>query len=488
MNLGASFRILTAIAVVVVACEKSGTGPPPPTPPPPPPAPPATQLAFLSQPATTESQALLTPAIRVAVQDALGNPVTEAARDVTIRLAANPTGATLSGTRTVRAIAGIATFTDLSLERAGDGFILQALSTQLPPITSVPFPVQLTFASNATGWAHSCGVNVAGFAYCWGANGGVLGDSTFVNRAVITPVRGRLQFAQLTGGIEHTCGVTIANVAYCWGDGGQGQLGDGSTFGSIVPVRVLGGLLFTQITAGSAHSCALTPGHAAYCWGTNSFFELGTGQGTPSSPSPVAVAGSHQFVQISAGDHHTCAVTVTQQAYCWGDNVYGQLGDSTQQPRDIPAAVAGGVSFTQVSTALSYTCGVSVDHRLYCWGLGPAGTGAYSLIPSEVSGAGSLEFVAVSTGYRHACALTADSLAYCWGENAKGGVGDGGNGPVFAPTLVVGDLHFLEVSVGNEHTCGVTTDHAMYCWGRNLFGSLGDGSTTDRYAPVRAVQ
>ena len=434
-----------------------------------------------------ESRAPLIPAIRVAVQDASGNPVTEAARDVAIRLAANPTGDTLSGTVTVRAVAGIATFSDLSLARAGDGYALQALSTGLPPVTSSAFAIRLTFTSTATGWAHSCGLNIAGFAFCWGANGGALGDSSFANRTVITPVRGRLlQFAQLSGGQSHTCGVTMTNVAYCWGEGSQGQLGDGSTFGSIVPTRVLGTALFTQVTAGTHHSCGVTPTHVAYCWGTNSFFELGTGSGTPSTYAPVAVADTHAFIQISAGDHHTCAVTVAHQAYCWGDNVYGQIGDSTQQPRDRPTPVRGGVSFAQVSAALANTCGVSVDHKVYCWGVGPPGLGMISRIPVEVPAA--QQFVSVSVGYRHTCAVSTDSLAYCWGENAKGGVGDSSNAPVGTPKLVVGGLRFVQVSVGSEHTCGVATDHAVYCWGFNIFGELGDGTTADRYAPVRAVQ
>ena len=481
MSRKSDLHTLAAVAIAVAACGESGTGPPPPPPPPP-----ATQLVFLTQP-DTASEAQFTLAIRVAVQDASGNLVTETARDVTIRLAANPSGATLSGTTTVRATAGIATFSDLGLERAGDGFIFQVLSPGLPPVTSIPFSIRLTFASAATGWAHSCGVTVAGFAYCWGANGDAqLGDSTFVNRLVVTPVRGRLQFAQLSGGIDHTCGITLAGAAYCWGNGSQGKIGDGSTFGSPVRVRVLGGVSFTQISAGSAHSCGVTTTHAAYCWGTNSFFELGTGSGTPGTMAPVPVAGSHQFIHISAGDHHTCAITVDHEAYCWGDNVYGQLGDSTQQPRDVPTPVAGAVSFAEIATALSYTCGISVDHKLYCWGLGPANSGAFSLLPAEVPGGH--VYVSVSTGYRHACAVSTDSLAYCWGENANGGVGDSSNAPVATPKLVVGGLHFLQVSVGNGHTCGVTTDHAAYCWGRNLFGSLGDGTPTDRYAPVRAIQ
>jgi alpha-tubulin suppressor-like RCC1 family protein len=38
------------------------------------------------------------------------------------------------------------------------------------------------------------------------------------------------------------------------------------------------------------------------------------------------VSGGLQFQSISAGETFTCGVTTTGVAYCWGDNVYGQLG------------------------------------------------------------------------------------------------------------------------------------------------------------------
>ena len=77
-----------------------------------------------------------------------------------------------------------------------------------------------------------------------------------------------LNFAQVSAGGEHTCGVTSTNVAYCWGYNGWGQLGDGSAVEARVePVRVLGGLAFRQVSAGQNHTCGVTPSNVAYCWG-----------------------------------------------------------------------------------------------------------------------------------------------------------------------------------------------------------------------------
>ncbi len=55
--------------------------------------------------------------------------------------------------------------------------------------------------------------------------------------------------------------------------------------------------------------------------------------------TPVRVKGSHLFRQITGGAGHTCAIDVSQVAYCWGSNRFGQLGDGTQLDRLTPTPV-----------------------------------------------------------------------------------------------------------------------------------------------------
>jgi alpha-tubulin suppressor-like RCC1 family protein len=65
---------------------------------------------------------------------------------------------------------------------------------------------------------------------------------------------------------------------------------------------------------------------------------MGDGSTAPHS-SPVPVAGGHEFVQISAGRAHTCALTPDRIMYCWGRNLFGELGDGTTTDRLTPAKV-----------------------------------------------------------------------------------------------------------------------------------------------------
>ena len=98
-------------------------------------------LVFTTQPTDAAAGAAISPAVVVAVRDALGNLNTGYTDTVAVILAANPGGATLSGATRVAAVAGIATFTGLSLDRAASGYTLGATSGALTGATSAAFAV-----------------------------------------------------------------------------------------------------------------------------------------------------------------------------------------------------------------------------------------------------------------------------------------------------------------------------------------------------------
>ena len=61
------------------------------------------------------------------------------------------------------------------------------------------------------------------------------------------------------------------------------------------------------ISAGNAHTCAITASNDAVCWGSNS-----DGQ---TMPIPDG-----RYIALSAGNAHTCAITADNEAVCWGSN------------------------------------------------------------------------------------------------------------------------------------------------------------------------
>jgi hypothetical protein len=84
-----------------------------------------------------------------AVEDAYGNVVTSASNSVSVALANNPTGAKLSGTTSVKASQGLATFTGLSLNKVGSGYTLRVSSKGLTSATTSPFNVVSSATSSA---------------------------------------------------------------------------------------------------------------------------------------------------------------------------------------------------------------------------------------------------------------------------------------------------------------------------------------------------
>src|SRR6266566_4208529 len=240
------------------------------------------------------------------------------------------------------------------------------------------------------------------------------------------------------------------------------------------------------ITAGRAHSCLLSRTGAASCWGDNAWGELGDGSKTSSS-LPVLVSGGLHFTQLIAGDSHACALTSSGAAYCWGSNSNGELGSGDTLTRLVPVSVSGGATFSAVAAGFYHTCGIATSGAAYCWGMngaGQLGNGASPLpshVPVPVSGG--LTFTAIAAGDSHSCGIIPTGAPYCWGSNSHGESGNLTSGSS-VPQAVIGFRTLTSINAGGSHTCGLTSSGAAHCWGYNGEGGLGDGTVTDRIGPV----
>ena len=182
---------------------------------------------------------------------------------------------------------------------------------------------------------------------------------------------------------------------------------------------------------------------------------------------------------MSAGDGHTCGIAIDGDAYCWGGNGHGQLGDGSLNNRSTPVQVAGGLVWRTVSAGVDNTCGVTIEGNAYCWGnnaQGQLGNGSNidSDTPSLVSGG--LFFTSISVGgvgvppRPFTCGITTGGgSVYCWGSGTPGITDQ----DTTVPVAVNGEL--TSVTAGGAHICGVPIDHTLYCGGANFYGQLGDG-------------
>jgi hypothetical protein len=101
----------------------------------------ATHLVFTVQPSTTHAGLAISPAIQVAAASSAGATDPTFTNSVTMALGTNPGGGSLSGTTTVQAVSGVATFSNLSINNAAAGYTLVASTPTRTPVSSAAFTI-----------------------------------------------------------------------------------------------------------------------------------------------------------------------------------------------------------------------------------------------------------------------------------------------------------------------------------------------------------
>jgi len=266
----------------------------------------------------------------------------------------------------------------------------------------------------------------------------------------------------------HSCGLSRSGLVYCWGFNQEGEVGaaippvDSITVESPRPVS---GQAFRSVSTGGMHACALEQNsRTAWCWGFNQSGQLGHGTvdfGTKGNtvvypplggtafrigmPEPVTMpAGAPTFKAITSGYRHTCALGDDGTAYCWGENLSGQLGDGTMTDRSLPTPVQTGLRFKQIAA-----------------------------------------------GKTHTCAVATDGTVWCWGDNSNGKFGNGTEAsstlPVQGATVIGSSVAFSSVTAGEVLSCGISSVKAVYCWGNNDYGQLGNATNTSSTTAVKGA-
>ncbi|MCC6318516.1 MAG: Ig-like domain-containing protein [Gemmatimonadaceae bacterium] len=420
------------------------------------------KLVFVTQPPpNVEGNLRMVPSVRIEARDSLDNVV--ANQTVSLRLANAPWPRTqLGGTLTQLAPAGTADFPGLTVDRPGSGYRLEAYVGTIVG-QSAPFDVRISFSAvstggtNSSGSGFSCGIAPGG-TYCWGANfDGQLGSVRADPREPVPfLVNAAYPFVQVTTGRAHACGLTTVGEVWCWGDGQSGQLGNGASTSSTAPVLVSasgpgGGRVYSSIHSGENHTCGIVV-RAVYCWGENIYGQVGNGTTSTVQATPTKVSGTGMapldFVQVSAGGNITCGVTQVRAAWCWGAGFQGALGDGQQVHRSTPVQVVG-------------------------------------------SGVAPLTFSSIAAGGSRVCAVTTGltiERIYCWGSNSGGYLGIGGGQPssVMVPTAVpvAAGVSFRTVSARANTTCALDTTDTAWCWGRGNDGEIGNGLWDNRNVPT----
>jgi alpha-tubulin suppressor-like RCC1 family protein len=330
----------------------------------------------------------------------------------------------------------------------------------------------------------------------------------------------------VVAGGQHACALDTTQYAWCWGTDAVLELGHSTTqtgapcqlgnWCAPQAQQVVGTTTsqkyyykFSYLGAGDRRTCGIAAAGAnvgyTFCWG-GSF--LGTSNAMLFDwDKPVS--GMHTFTSFSLGPTHTCALTNTGAAWCWGRNTSGELGDgavlSGSFPEEFdPVQVVGGHVFASITAGAGFTCAVDTAGAMWCWGQGAndqlaANQGTLALSSSPIAIASTMKFVSLAGGAMpgtgaFGCAIqrgtsTVAGPAYCWGNLIDKQLGINrsetcsGSACRTTPVPVARGLHFNALAVGTNHTCALDDAGNVSCFGANGSGELGRGNLAGAVCP-----
>jgi alpha-tubulin suppressor-like RCC1 family protein len=370
----------------------------------------------------------------------------------------------------------------------------------------------LTATGLAVGAHHSCALLQTGQIACWGDGDlGQLGDGVAgkdYHRPYAAIVPGIVDAVLVRAGGDTTCALVKSGAAYCWGDGAYGQLGDGTAkegYFQPAPVAVKDLADAIDLSVSSSGACAVVSDGTVRCWGKNSpkqllgFESADCGPYTvevngtntlvtyPCEPAPKVVSGASDVISVATGGEHTCAVTKSGSALCWGADNFGQLGDGLSGPdahQTSPILIKGIDKASLLALGASHTCAVSGDNQaVSCWGdnsFGQLGNGtkaldSYKTTPADTTGLSHVRDLDAAGNVT--CAVDGTGDVSCWGDttylfDAMGMPAD----PALYPTPAPGVVSALRVRIGASHACALLAGGSVVCWGLNDRGQVGNGT------------
>lgn len=303
--------------------------------------------------------------------------------------------------------------------------------------------------------------------------------------------------AVISAGGNHTCARLSSGGVKCWGWNSSGQIGVGSTGISVYATPVFvseqrSGV--REVVSGNSHTCSLLSTGSVRCWGDNLYGQIGDGSRSDRLRPVAVTALPSDVVKIAAGAGHTCALLSSGAAKCWGHNYSGQIGDGTEpNERLTPTQVSGLTdSVAQIACGGYHTCARLSTGGVKCWGsnrYGQVGDGTHNLRSSPTNVVGlSTGVVDITAGEYHTCALLRDGSVRCWGYNSSGQLGDDSYTERLTPVNVA-DLAtgVISVSAGRTHTCALLENGVVKCWGDNFFGQIGNGPPVPFLGRLRPV-
>lgn len=330
--------------------------------------------------------------------------------------------------------------------------------------------------------------------WSWGVNSslGQLGLGVTVARSsptqVFTPY-----WSMIGGGINHTAAVKSDGTLWVWGLNSSGQLGLNDTISRSSPVQLPTGpgLSWNYVARTNTNATyALTSGTTnAYAWGDNFFGQLGDGT-TASRSQPVQVSGIAGLTatQITAGS----LLLSINSVFVWGANTNGQLGLNDTVSRSTPVQLVG-LNYNSIPNMYSGSHGHNafIDTTFRLWATGSNGSGQLGQndtisrsSPVQVTAALDVVY-AIGDEAQQTMFLTRTGSLFMTGQGLGGRLGDGTAITRSQPVQVYGQYSWSSIANGRSTIRAVRSDGTLWTWGLNDVGQLGVNDLNPRSFPVQ---
>ncbi|WP_455202508.1 RCC1 domain-containing protein, partial [Kaarinaea lacus] len=362
--------------------------------------------------------------------------------------------------------------------------------------SSITNPGQQQWQMVVAGEHYNCAIDGDQQLYCWGDNRDRNLATGSIEDVVVTPTRvsSNLGWLWVTARNTHLCGIKTDHSLWCWGNNDKGQLGTDTSAVNTQeqPVKVGNWNDWLSVSVGESHTCGIRQGHSLWCWGANDLGQIGDPSISMSSAIPIQLHPNDQWMMVSSGQFFSCAIKVDGTAWCWGNNIDGQLGNLTIDPSPTPIPVATSQRWQWISAGAAFICAIDTEQGLWCWGDNWGGQigkeNFYDAVqPTQVGT--SREYAVVATGDYHSCALKQDQSMWCWGHNLYGQLGNGSNlnatHEFFTIPQQSGSMvsDWISIDVGYDHVCGIRNSGTLWCWGSNYSAQLATGDWMEASQP-----
>lgn len=224
---------------------------------------------------------------------------------------------------------------------------------------------------------------------------------------------------------------------------------------------------FVYISAGGGHACALDREGRLWCWGIGGNGQLGVGE-LLQTDDAIPVAGDNRYLDVCTNYVHTCAIDVAGVAWCWGENWEGQLGITSQAQQVVPARVETTERFTRISCGHDHTCALGEAGDVWCWGfagLSPTGQVIRSQLPVRVDQLAGIAHIAGAK--QRLGVLTSEGIALELPREDRCDFGniDNKNLRKASTGFPWEGLTLSHYCMGNSISCGLTVEGKLFCLG-----------------------